>query len=47
MLALILGCVLGGIALIVIICVLWGIVTFNTFVRMRNKVEEAFSTMDI
>lgn len=47
MLALILGCVLGGIALIVIICVLWGIVTFNTFVRMRNKVEEAFSTMDV
>lgn len=47
MLALVLGCVLGGIALIVIICVLWGVVTYNTFIKMRNQIEEAFSTMDV
>ncbi len=45
--ALILGCVLGGIALIVLLCLWWGIATYNAFVRIRNGIEEAYSTMDV
>ncbi len=35
-----------GIAVIVIV-VLWFISTYNRFVSLRNRVEEAFSTMDV
>ena len=39
----------GWIALIavVVIVVLWFISTYNRFVSLRNRVEEAFSTMDV
>ncbi len=32
---------------VVVLLVLWVIVTYNKLVRSRNKVEEAFSTMDV
>ena len=32
---------------IVIIAVLWYVSTYNNFVQLKNKVEEAFSTMDV
>lgn len=35
------------ILVIIIIAVLWGIAAYNGFVRLRNMVEEAFSTMDV
>ncbi len=40
------------VAIIIIICivaiiVIWLIASFNGLVKMRNKVEEAFSTMDV
>ena len=41
------GSILGGIALIAILCILWGIITFNTFTRMKNQLDEAYSTMDV
>ena len=44
---LILGIIFGAIALIALIIVIWGVMTYNTFVRMRNGVEESFSTMDV
>lgn len=44
----IIGLALGGIVLITIIAlVIWLISTYNTFVKMRNNVEEGFSTMDV
>ncbi|MBO5309750.1 MAG: LemA family protein [Clostridia bacterium] len=44
----IIGLVVGGIVLITIIAlVIWLIGTYNTFVKMRNNVEEGFSTMDV
>lgn len=37
-----------GIFLIVLILVvLWVIVTYNGFIKMKNRIEEAFSTMDV
>jgi LemA protein len=36
--------IIGGIALILII---WYIATYNSFVTLKNKIEEAFSTMDV
>jgi len=38
---------LGVIALLAIIIVVWIISARNNFVRMKNNVEEAFSTMDV
>lgn len=32
---------------IVVIAVLWYVSTYNSFVHLKNKVEEAFSTMDV
>lgn len=44
----IVGGVVGGVVgLLLIISVIWIISTYNNFVRMRNSVEEAFSTMDV
>ena len=43
----ILGIVFGAIALVAIIIVIWAIAVYNTFVRLRNGIEEAFSTMDV
>lgn len=33
--------------LILVVVVLWGISTYNSFISLKNKVEEAFSTMDV
>ena len=44
----IIGLAIGGLVLITIIAlVIWLISTYNTFVKMRNNVEEGFSTMDV
>lgn len=39
--------VLAVVLVIVIAILAWAISTYNAFVRMRNNVEEAFSTMDV
>lgn len=38
---------LGVIALLAVIIVVWIISARNSFVRMKNNIEEAFSTMDV
>jgi len=38
------GIIIGGIVLIIII---WVIASYNGFIRLKNKIEEAFSTMDV
>ena len=43
----IIGIVVGAIALLAIIFTIWAIAVYNAFVRLRNQIEEAFSTMDI
>jgi LemA protein len=40
----IIGILVGAIVLIVII---WFIASYNGFIRLRNSIEEAFSTMDV
>lgn len=40
----IIGIVVGALVLILII---WFIASYNGFIRLRNRVEEAFSTMDV
>jgi LemA protein len=39
--------VIGIIIVVIIIIVLWMISCYNSLVNLRNKVEEAFSTMDV
>lgn len=39
--------ILGVVILLAVILVSWIISTYNTFIKMRNNVEEAFSTMDV
>jgi LemA protein len=34
-------------ALAAVVVLLWFIITFNGFISLRNRVEEAFSTMDV
>ncbi|MGI5850176.1 MAG: LemA family protein [Christensenellales bacterium] len=36
--------IVGGIILIIVI---WGIASYNGFIRLKNSIEEAFSTMDV
>lgn len=43
----IIGCVVGLIVILGIIFAVWAVSTYNKFVRMRNIIEEAFSTMDV
>ncbi len=43
----IVGIVIGAIALVAIILVIWGISVRNTFVRMQGQYEEAFHNIDI
>lgn len=45
--ALILGCVLGGIALIALLILWWGIATYNSFVRLQTNIEHGYSNMDV
>lgn len=33
--------------IIVVVLVVWGVATYNSFISWKNKVEEAFSTMDV
>ncbi len=47
MTGIIIGVVVGVIVLVAIICVWWGVATYNKFIVMKNKIEEAFSTMDV
>ena len=35
------------IAAVVVIIIIWAIASYNGFVRLRNSIEEAFSTMDV
>lgn len=44
---LVLWIILGVILFLILAIVIWAIGTFNALVRMRNNVEEAFSTMDV
>lgn len=42
------GGIVGGIiGLLAIILIIWLIATYNSFVKMKNNIEEAFSTMDV
>lgn len=44
----IVGGVIGGVVgLLLIIFVIWLVATYNNFVRLKNAIEEAFSTMDV
>ena len=36
--------IIGGVILIILI---WGIASYNGFIRLKNSIEEAFSTMDV
>ena len=33
--------------IIIIIILIWGIGSYNKFIRMKNSIEEAFATMDV
>lgn len=35
------------IAVIVVLIIIWMITTYNKFIKLQNKVEEGFSTMDV
>lgn len=39
------GLIIGGI--ILVLCVIYYLVTYNNFVRLNNKVKESFATMDV
>lgn len=39
--------ILGIIGIIVLIIIVWLIGAYNGFVKLKNKIEEAFSTMDV
>ena len=32
---------------VVAVVIVWLMISYNSFVRLRNKVEEAFATMDV
>ena len=38
------GIIIGAVVLVLL---LWGVTTYNKFVRLKNNCEEAFSTMDV
>ena len=44
----IVGIVIGGVVLLIVVAlIIWVIATYNAFVRMRNNIDEGFSTMDV
>lgn len=43
----IVGIVFGVIGFLLLVLVIWGIATYNSLIKRRNDVDEAFSTMDI
>ncbi|BDF59366.1 membrane protein [Christensenellaceae bacterium] len=38
---------IGVVAAIVVIIVIWYIVAYNNFIKMKNSIEEAFATIDV
>lgn len=44
---LVLGIISGVVVLIALIILFWAIGTYNSFIRLRNLIEESFSTMDV
>ncbi len=44
---LIAGIVAGIVFLVLVIAIIWIIASYNMFVKMRNNVDEGFSTMDV
>ena len=47
MIGLILGIVFGSLAFLGLVFLIWWFATYNSFIRMKNTVEESFSTMDV
>lgn len=45
--AIVLLSIFGGLLLVGIIILVWGISVYNTLITMRNSVDEGFSTMDV
>lgn len=44
----IIGGIIGGVvALVFIILIIWIIASYNAFIKLRNNVDEGFSTMDV
>lgn len=44
----IVGIVIGGVVLLLILSlIIWCISTYNKFIKMKNNIEEAYSTMDV
>ena len=39
--------ILGAVLLLIIITAIWFVATYNAFIKLRNNVEEGFSTMDV
>jgi LemA protein len=39
--------VLGVVVAVVVIIVLWYIAAYNSFIKMKNNIEEAFATIDV
>jgi LemA protein len=39
--------VLGVVVVVVVIIVIWYIASYNSFITMKNKIEEAFATIDV
>lgn len=39
--------IIGILLLVLILLIVWAISVYNTLIRMRNNVEEGFSTMDV
>ena len=38
---------IGVVAAIIVIIVIWYIVAYNNFIKMKNSIEEAFATIDV
>jgi LemA protein len=39
--------ILYAIVAVVVLVLIWVVATYNSFIKLRNKVEEAFATMDV
>lgn len=39
--------VLGIVVVVIVIIVIWYIASYNSFITMKNKIEEAFATIDV
>ncbi len=43
----VLAAIVGALVLIVLGILIWVIVSYNGFIKLRNKTEEAFSALDV